>query len=178
MHSPWQDAHAASAMVSIRQWRSLIVAHRSVRLTRQLENVGLQPQPRRQQPFYFLKTKAFFEVEIDPARNLARTRYFGNVTALEMEAGVQTAEGLLPQLQPGFRVLADMTGLEAMDLDCVPHLTRFMDMCKTMGVALVIRVINDPAKDIGLNILSIVHYRGEVKILTCETLADAEKALL
>ena len=106
-----------------------------------------------------------------------RTRYFGLVTATQMTAGLRQAEALLPQMKAGFTVLADLSGLESMDLNCVPHLTRFMDLCKAQGAGMVVRVIPDPAKDIGFNILSIVHYRGKVKILTCDTLAEAERAM-
>ena len=35
------------------------------------------------------------------------------------------------------------------------------------------RVVPDPHKDIGLNILSQFHYGPEIKIATFETLADA-----
>jgi hypothetical protein len=41
----------------------------------------------------------------------------------------------------------------------------------------VVRVIPDPQKDIGLNILSLFHYRKRVRIVTCETLDEARKVL-
>lgn len=124
-----------------------------------------------------MKSKAAFVVEVDAARNLVRTRYCGSVTAAQMKTGVQEAERLLPQMRAGFAVLADLSGLEAMDLDCAPHLSKIMDLCKAQGVGLVIRVIPDPTKDIGLNILSLIHYRGKVRLVTCDTLAEAERAL-
>ena len=43
------------------------------------------------------------------------------------------------------------------------------------GVAEVVRVIPDPQKDIGLNILSVFHYSRRVRIVTCESLAEAEE---
>jgi hypothetical protein len=118
-----------------------------------------------------------FEIEVDATRNLTRTYYRGRVTAADMEAAVKQAESLLAQTRPGFTILADLTGLEVMDLECGPHIARIMDLCKARGVSLVVRVIPDPKKDIGLNILSLVHYRGEVKVVTCETVAEAEKIL-
>jgi anti-anti-sigma regulatory factor len=117
------------------------------------------------------------QILTDAARNLATIRYFGKVTATEMQAAVTEIEGLLPQLQTGFTVLADLSGLESMDLDCVPHLTKIMDVSRARGIGTVVRVIPDPDKDIGLNILSIIHYRRGVQIVTCETLAEAERAL-
>jgi hypothetical protein len=41
----------------------------------------------------------------------------------------------------------------------------------------VVRIIPDPSKDIGLNILSIVHYRGTVQVITCETALEAWRVL-
>jgi len=46
-----------------------------------------------------------------------------------------------------------------------------------VGVELVVRVIPDPHKDIGFNILSLFHYRRRVRIVTCPTLEEAMKAL-
>jgi hypothetical protein len=42
---------------------------------------------------------------------------------------------------------------------------------------MVVRVIPDPHRDIGLQIMSIFHYGGDVQILTCQTLAEAEEIL-
>jgi hypothetical protein len=121
--------------------------------------------------------KAVFSVKIDDVRNVVRTSYSGSVTAVDMKTGVQQVEALLPRARTGFIVLADLTGLEIMELECGVHIAKIMDLCKARGVSMVIRVMPDPKKDIGLNILSLVHYRGKVKIITCDTLAAAEKIL-
>jgi hypothetical protein len=52
-----------------------------------------------------------------------------------------------------------------------------MDLCNKHGIEMVVRVIPDPQKDIGLNILSLFHYRRRVRIVTCKTLAEAMRAL-
>jgi hypothetical protein len=122
--------------------------------------------------------KNAFHVEVDAARNLVHTRYCGKVSAEQMKIAVAEVERQLPTMRAGFAVLADLTGLETMELDCAPHLSRIMDLCRVQGVGLVVRVIPDPSKDIGLNILSLIHYRGKVRIVTCDTLAEAERALL
>ena len=124
-----------------------------------------------------VKPESAFEVEVDVARNIARTRFSGNITAAQLEAGAGRLEEALFKMRVGFVVLADLTGLESMGLDCAPPLARIMDLCKARGVRRVIRVIPDPAKDIGLNILSLIHYRGEVQIVTCATMAEGERAL-
>ena len=54
---------------------------------------------------------------------------------------------------------------------------KIMDALAEKGVASVSRVIPDPHKDIGLNILSQFHYGPEIKIATFETLADALQSM-
>jgi predicted choloylglycine hydrolase len=85
--------------------------------------------------------------------------------------------GLVPDLRPGFRLLTDLSGLESMDLACVPYIEQMMDLCNKKGVEMVVRVIPDPHKDIGLNIMSLFHYPRRVRIVTCETLEEAMSAL-
>ena len=122
-----------------------------------------------------VKSKPTFEIAIDPARNIARLQYSGKVTAGHMPDCVGQITSLLPRLRAGFTVLVDLSGLDSMEIDCVPYLSGIMDFCRAQGVGTVIRVIPDPSKDIGLNILSLIHYRGEVHIVTCDTLDEAEK---
>ncbi|MDB6092896.1 MAG: hypothetical protein JWM32_458 [Verrucomicrobia bacterium] len=102
-------------------------------------------------------------------------RYVGTVTAAHFVDSLAVFDGFLGQMRPGFSVLVDLSGLDMMELECVPHLTEIMDRCKACGIGTVVRVIPDPSKDIGFNILSLIHYRGEVRIITCETLVEAEK---
>jgi hypothetical protein len=53
-----------------------------------------------------------------------------------------------------------------------------MDTLTEKGVTSVTRVMPDPHKDIGLNILSQFHYGLEIPIATFETLADALQSLI
>jgi len=64
-----------------------------------------------------------------------------------------------------------------MDVGCAPFIEKAMDMCNEKGASMVVRVIPDPHRDIGLQIMSIFHYGGDVRILTCETLAQAKEIL-
>lgn len=118
-----------------------------------------------------------FKIQPDTTRNLVHIWYVGHVTAAGMAACVKEVESHLAAMRTGFTVLTDLTELEAMELDCVPHLTRMMDLSKARGIGAVVRVIPDRTKDIGFNILSIIHYRRGVKVVTCDTLAEAERAL-
>jgi hypothetical protein len=123
------------------------------------------------------KPKPALVIEADLVRNILSKRFSGHVSAAQMKAGVDEVARLLPGMRAGFSVLVDLSGLDAMDIDCAPHLAKVMDLCKAHGVALVVRVTPDPSKDIGFNILSVTHYRGKVRVITCETLAEGERAL-
>ena len=118
-----------------------------------------------------------FRNEIDAGKKLLRITFSGNVAVQEARRCLEQAESLLPGLVPGFRLLTDLSGLEAMDVACAPYVERLMDVCNQLGVDTVVRVIPDPHKDIGLSIMSLFHYRRRVRIVTCETLAEAEKVL-
>jgi hypothetical protein len=120
---------------------------------------------------------AMFEAEVDPSKNLITIRYSQMVSPEDSRLGAERCEVLVTELKPGFRLLGDLTGLESMDLGCLPHIRRTMDLLNKHGVALVVRVIPDPRKDIGLNILSLFHYDRRVRIVTCETLAEAMRVL-
>ena len=52
-----------------------------------------------------------------------------------------------------------------------------MDALASKGVSAVVRVVPDPHKDIGLNILSQFHYGPEIQVMTFDSLADAVQSL-
>jgi anti-anti-sigma regulatory factor len=118
-----------------------------------------------------------YQSKIDESENLLSISYHGRVDAQETVRCANECEIVVQKLRPGFRLLTDLTDLEHMDLDCVPAIKRMMDLCNTAGVELVVRVIPDTQKDIGLNILSLFHYRKRVRIVTCKSLDEAQKVL-
>ena len=83
----------------------------------------------------------------------------------------------LAKLESGFRLLADLTDLESMDVACAPFIEKAMDLCNEKGASIVVRVIPDPTRDIGMQIMSLFHYGGDVRIVTCETLDEARAIL-
>jgi anti-anti-sigma regulatory factor len=115
--------------------------------------------------------------EVDPSKRLLVIRYSGNVTAAESEKGLDDIRAGLAKLESGFRLLADLTELEKMDVACAPFVEQAMDLCNAKGASMVVRVVPNPHRDIGMAIMSIFHYRGGTQIFTCETLAQAEELL-
>src|SRR5438132_7087565 len=115
--------------------------------------------------------------EVDELKKLLAIRYHGVVEAEETEKGLEQIRNGLTKLQSGFRLLADLSELQSMDVACAPFIEKAMDMCNKKGASMVVRVIPDPHRDIGLQIMSIFHYAGDVQIMTCETLAEADELL-
>jgi hypothetical protein len=118
-----------------------------------------------------------FQVEVDKSKNLLKIIYAQHVGPEDTQRVEERIPTRVPDLRPGFRLLTDLSDLESMDLACVPYIEQMMDLCNKKGVGMVVRVIPDPYKDIGLNIMSLFHYPRRVRIVTCETMAEAMRAL-
>jgi hypothetical protein len=117
-----------------------------------------------------------YALELDRSKRLLVISAAQKVTAEEAKMAAQRIRELLQDVAPGFRVLADFRGLQSMDSAAAPH-SRDMDALAEKEVASVTRVMPDPHKDIGLNILSQFHYGPDVTITTFETLADAVQSI-
>lgn len=116
-------------------------------------------------------------VTANKAKQLLYVSYIERVSRGELERGRQEIAGLIAELQPGFRLLTDLSRLEAMAVDCAPELGKLMELIDQSGVSLVVRVIPDPKKDIGLNILTLFHYRNRPQFISCEKLSEAAQHL-
>jgi len=118
-----------------------------------------------------------YAVELDRSKRLLVISAAQRVTAEQAKLATRRVRELLQDVPPGFRVLADYRWLESMDSAAARHIAEIMDALAEKGVASVTRVMPDPHKDIGLNILSQFHYGPEIKIATFETLADALQSI-
>jgi anti-anti-sigma regulatory factor len=118
-----------------------------------------------------------YAVELDQSKRLLVISASQKVTAEEANMVAQRIRKVLEDVAPGFRLLADYRQLESMDSAAARHIANIMDALAEKNVASVTRVMPDPHKDIGLNILSQFHYGPEVAITTFETLADAIQSL-
>jgi hypothetical protein len=114
-----------------------------------------------------------YAVELDRSKRLLVISAVRKVTAEEANVAAQQIRDLLRDVAPGLHLLADFRWLESMDSAATRPIAEIMDALAEKQVASVTRVIPDPHKDIGLNILSQFHYGANVKIATFETLADA-----
>lgn len=111
------------------------------------------------------------------AQRLLYLKMFGKVTAAEIRAKEPDVRALATEFSSGFRLLTDLTELGTMEDDYVEALGEMMDFFKKNGLEMVVRIIPDSRKDIGLNILSIFHYGRAVRTVMCETMDEAFKLL-
>jgi hypothetical protein len=118
-----------------------------------------------------------YTVELDRSKRLLVISAAQRVTAEQAKQAARQVRELLQDVAPGLRVLADFRWLESMDSGTARHVADMMDALAAKQVASVTRVISDPHKDIGLNILSQFHYGPEIQITTFEKLADAVQSL-
>jgi hypothetical protein len=118
-----------------------------------------------------------FVVETDTTRQLLVLSVAGAVTVEESKETVMRVREKLPEMAPGFVALIDFRWLESMSPGAAPYVAQIMDAFAAQKLSAVVRVMPDPHRDIGLNILSKFHYGSDVRLLTFETLADAIQAL-
>jgi hypothetical protein len=119
-----------------------------------------------------------YSVEADPTKRLLVISAAGQVTKKEVAAVAQQVRAIVNDMVPGFRLLADFRWLDRMEPAAATHLAEIMDILAEREVAAVVRVVPDPHKDIGLNILSQFHYGPNIKLTTFESLAEAVSMLL
>jgi hypothetical protein len=119
-----------------------------------------------------------FLVALNKPRQLLHLSYIQHVTPEELRRGYEDAKAMAADLSPGFRLLADFGRLDSMDLACRMELGRLMELADQSGVGLLVRVIPDPTKDIGLDILALFHYRKRPRMVTCKNMVEAAEKLL
>jgi hypothetical protein len=119
-----------------------------------------------------------YAVELDQSKRLLVITAAQQVTAEQARQVAQQVRELLQDVAPGFRLLADYRYLDSMDPATARHVAGIMDALAQKQVASVTRVMPNPHKDIGLNILSQFHYGPEIRISTFQTLADALQSLM
>ncbi len=94
-----------------------------------------------------------YAVELDQSKRLLVISAAQRVTAQQVKAVAEHVHELLQGVGPGFRVLVDFRWLDSMDSAAAHHVAKIMETLTEKRVASVARVMPDPHKDIGLNIL-------------------------
>ncbi len=118
-----------------------------------------------------------FLAETNRLRQLLHLSFVGPVSSADLSRSLEEVEALLTDLAPGFILLTDLSRLETMDVACEAQIGRIMDLCQQRGVGQSIRVVPEPSKDIGFNILSIFHYEPGTRAIVCSSLSEAARHL-
>lgn len=116
-------------------------------------------------------------VTASKARHLLYLSFIGRVERDELHQALAEVTEILKELSSGFRLLTDFGRLDSIDVKGAAEIGKVMELCDQNGVSLIVRVIPDPAKDIGMNILSLFHYHSRPRTVTCETMLGACQAL-
>src|ERR1700693_1672764 len=125
-----------------------------------------------------LGIKSMYSVEADGSKRLVVISAAGHVSKEEVKTAAQEVREIVKDAAPGFRVLSDFRWLESMEPAAARHIAEIMDALVEKEVGKVVRVVPDPHKDIGLNILSPFHYGSKVQVVTFESLAEALQSLM
>jgi hypothetical protein len=116
--------------------------------------------------------------ELDRSQRLLKITVAGHSTPEEARSCQENLQSLLTDVQPGFRLFADLSGVLSMPTTAAPYIGRIMDACAEKGVELVVRLLPaEPSKDIGLAIMSHFHYAPDIRIVTCATMEEAASHL-
>ena len=115
---------------------------------------------------------------VDKAGEVLTMSYGQHVRVEDMRRCLGIVRDLMEHLKPDFLLLTDLSHLESMEASCAPELGAIMDLCSARGMSTVVRVIPDPNKDIGFDLISHFHLPPPVKTQTHESLAEAIKSLL
>ena len=118
-----------------------------------------------------------YSVEADKSKRLIVISAVGHVTEEEVKQAARQVREIVKDVAPGFRVLTDFRWLDSMQASASRYVAEIMDAIAAKKVGLIARVIPDPRKDIGLNILSQFHFGPEIQIANFEALADAVQSL-
>ena len=118
-----------------------------------------------------------FLATVNKPKQLLYLSYIEQVGVEELEQGREDIATLLADLTTGFRLVTDLSRLDSFGAGCATEIGKFMELCDQKGVGLVVRVVPDPAKDIGLNIISFFHYHHAPRTVTCDNMVEAAKLL-
>jgi hypothetical protein len=114
----------------------------------------------------------------DEAGQILTVSYGQHVSPKEVEECLKTIEEQMKHLKPGFVMLSDLTAMESMDEACATPLGAIMELCSSRGMTATVRIIPDPSKDIGFNLISLFHFQNPVRTYTHPNLAEAMKCLV
>jgi hypothetical protein len=80
-------------------------------------------------------------------------------------------------MEPGFRVLTDLSKLKFMERSCVAYIGQIMDLFNAKGIGAVTRIVSDQKNGRAFTILAHFHYKPDVHIEVVESESEARQSL-
>ncbi|MDB6153403.1 MAG: hypothetical protein JWL90_1856 [Chthoniobacteraceae bacterium] len=118
-----------------------------------------------------------YRTEADSSGRVVTMSFSEHVGSDEMSCCFNQLRALLDHMQPGFLLLTDLSGLDSMDVECAACIGEIMDLCNAKGIKRVVRIVPDPRKDIGFNLVARFHQAPNVEVSIYESLAEAIRCL-
>jgi hypothetical protein len=118
-------------------------------------------------------TFGMIKVSYDSALNVLILEYQGKHEPEHAEQFFVDIQKVMPKHGKGFRILTDLSGLQSMNPKTKEAIKKAMEFFNAQGVTEIIRVIPDPEKDIGFNIMSHFHYSKDVNIINVKSREEA-----
>jgi hypothetical protein len=118
-----------------------------------------------------------FLATTNKVKRVLHLNFIGHVRAEDLSRSHNEVLLLLADLPQGFRLLTDLSLLQSMDVACGIEISRMMEVFARQGMSTVIRVIPEPHKDIGFNILAAFHYDRRIQTVTCDAIEEALRLL-
>ena len=114
---------------------------------------------------------------INKTRGLLHLAFIGDVDPPQIHRELKILPELLEDLPGGFVLIVDLERLGTMPKECAREIGQLMEMFDQKGVRQVIRVIPDKTKDIGFQVLYILHYKKPPPLVICDSMSEACEVL-
>jgi hypothetical protein len=108
-------------------------------------------------------------------RRFVHVNFIGKVRVEEIQEGVASIPQLLDDMPTGFTLIMDLERMDSMGKECAKEIGNLMELFDQRGIGKVIRVIPDKAKDIGFQILYLLHYAHHPPVQICESLRQIDE---
>ena len=100
----------------------------------------------------------------DREHNAVIIEFEGNIDGMQAEHFFSDLEKVLPKHGKGFKLLADFTSVQTMEMNVKAEIEEAMELFDAKWVTDILRVLPDPAMDIGFDIMSKAHYSKKPNI--------------
>ncbi|MBC8205935.1 MAG: hypothetical protein H8E68_02150 [Kiritimatiellaeota bacterium] len=116
-------------------------------------------------------------LEIDRTQNRIHITLSDRVDEAQTKALLDELRLRVGELEPGFRILCDMTTLEEFNESAGVHYRSVMDLCNEANVSKIIRIIPNPIHNFGLTVMSHFHYNSGIPVVICKDFNEALRHL-